>query len=214
MKIVGVSCSPRRGRTTAEALGACLDAAKAAVPDVETELLELAGLEIRGCLACGRCSKALECSQEDDFTRELLPVLRQEEAAGIVIGTPVYMGSMTSQCKAFLDRTVMLRRNGFLWRGKVGAVLAVGGVRNGGQELAIQGVQAAMLCHDMVLVGDGRPTAHFGAAMWSGAPGGIAGDEAGLETAMNLGRRVAEVARRLAGTKPAAEPPRFSGAET
>ncbi len=201
MKIIGVSCSPRRGRTTAEALSACLDAARAAVPAAETELLELAGLEIRGCLACGRCSNAPECSQEDDFTRELLPALRREEVAGIIIGTPVYMGSMTSQGKAFLDRTVALRRNGFLWRGKVGAALAVGGVRNGGQELTVQGVQAAMLCHDMVLVGDGRPTAHFGATMWSGAPGGIAGDEPGLATARNLGRRVAEIASQLAEKK-------------
>lgn len=201
MTIIGVSCSPRKGKTTAVALGACLDAAKAAVPAMATELLELAGLEVRGCMACGRCSKALECGQDDDFTGKLLPVLRRAEVMGIIVGTPVYLGSMTAQCKAFLDRTVMLRRNGFLWRSKVGAVLAVGGVRNGGQELTIQGVQAAMLCHDMVLVSDGRPTAHFGAAMWSGGPGGIAGDEAGLETARNLGRRVAEVARHLAGMK-------------
>ncbi len=201
MKIVGVSCSPRKGKTTAEALGVCLEFAQSAAPGVETELVELAGLEIRGCLACSRCSKALECSQEDDFTRTILPALRRPEVAGIIVGTPVYMGSMTSQCKAFLDRSVMLRRNGFLWRDKVGAVLAVGGVRNGGQEFTIQAVQAAMLCHDMVLVSDGQPTAHFGAALWSGGPGGIVGDGTGLETARNLGRRVAEAAQRLAGGK-------------
>ncbi len=201
MKIIGVSCSPRKGESTAQALGVCLGAAESAAPGMETQLLELAGLEVRGCVACGRCGKALECSQEDDFSREIAPALHQPEVAGIIVGTPVYMGSMTSQCKAFLDRTVMLRRNGFLWRGKVGAALAVGGVRNGGQELAIQAVQAAMLCHDMVVVSDGRPTAHFGAALWSGSPGGVAGDEAGLETARNLGRRVAEVAQRLAGGK-------------
>ena len=201
MKIIGVSCSPRKCKTTAEALRACLEAAEDVEPGMETELLELAGLEVRGCLACGRCSKALECSQEDDFSQEILPALHRPEVAGIIVGTPVYLGSMTSQCKAFLDRTVMLRRNGFLWRDKVGAVLAVGGVRNGGQELTIQGVQAAMLCHDMVVVGDGRPTAHFGAALWSGGPGGVVGDEIGLEPARNLGRRVAEVAQRLAGGK-------------
>ena len=205
MTIIGVSCSPRKGKTTAEALGACLVAAQAAVPGMETELLELAGLEVRGCLACGRCSKALECSQEDDFAKILIPVLAKPEVTGIIVGTPVYLGSMTSQCKAFLDRTVMLRRNGFLLRGKVGASLAVGGVRNGGQEITIQAMQAAMLCHDMVLVSDGRPTAHFGAALWSGGPGGIVGDEIGLETARNLGRRVAEVAQHLAGGKGGSE---------
>jgi multimeric flavodoxin WrbA len=201
MIIVGVSCSPRKGKTTAEALGVCLEAARAVAPEVKTELLELAGLDIRECLACGRCGKVLKCSQDDDFAGRVVPLLNRPEVGSIIVGTPVYLGSMTSQCKAFLDRSVMFRRNGFLWRNKVGAALAVGGVRSGGQELAIQAVQAAMLCHDMVVVGDGRPTAHFGAALWSGAPGGIAQDAAGLETATNLGRRVAEVALRLAGGK-------------
>jgi multimeric flavodoxin WrbA len=201
MKIIGISCSPRKGKTTAQALGVCLEAAQSAVPGVETELLELAGLEVRGCVACNRCGKALECSQDDDFAREIIPALRRPEIAGIIIGTPVYLGSMTSQCKAFLDRSVMFRRNGFLWRDKVGSVLAVGGVRNGGQELTVQAVQAAMLCHDMVVVGDGRPTAHFGAALWSGGPGGTVEDTVGLDTARNLGRRVAEVAQRLGRKK-------------
>jgi multimeric flavodoxin WrbA len=187
-------------------MGLCLESARAAVPSAETTLLELAGLEIRGCTACGRCREAFACSQEDDFTRTVLPTLGRPEVAGIIVGTPVYFGSMTSQCKAFLDRTAPLRRNGFRWRGLVGGVLAVGGVQNGGQQLAIHAVQAALLCHDMVVVSDGRPTAHFGAALWSGGKDGIAGDAAGRETARNLGRRVAEVARDLAAGRAGAPP--------
>jgi len=49
----------------------------------------------------------------------------------------------------------------------------------------------------MVCVSDGRPTAHFGAALWSGAQGGLAADKEGLETARNLGRRVAEMAKHV-----------------
>ncbi|MGB3195035.1 MAG: NAD(P)H-dependent oxidoreductase, partial [Phycisphaerae bacterium] len=45
-KILGVSCSPRPGKTTAAALKVCLEAAEAAGPKVETELVELAGLNI------------------------------------------------------------------------------------------------------------------------------------------------------------------------
>ena len=106
---------------------------------------------------------------------------------------------MTAQCKALLNRCVVFRRNGWLLRDKVGGVLAVGGVRNGGQELALQSVRAAMLCHDMVCVSDGKDSAHFGAAVFSGGPGGIEADEDGLKTARNLGRRVAELALRLSG---------------
>ena len=196
MKIVGISCSPRKGKSTKYALDVCLQAVKEMVPDIETMLIELSEMKMNGCVACGKCMKVLECSQEDDFTK-MIPVLSDPELAGLVVATPVYFGSMTSQCKAFLDRCVMFRRNGFLLRDKVGGVIAVGGVRNGGQELAIQAVQAAMLVQDMVVVSEGRPTSHYGATLWSGHPDGIEKDTFGLETARNLGKRVAEVAARM-----------------
>jgi len=59
-------------------------------------------------------------------------------------------------------------------------------------------VQAAMMCHDMICVSDGQPTAHFGATLFSGG-GGVQTDDFGLATARHLGRRVAEVARRMRG---------------
>jgi len=196
MKIVGISCSPRKGKSTKFALEICLQAVKETSPDIGTLLIELSEMKMNGCLACGKCMKVLECSQEDDFIK-MIPILSDSELAGLVVATPVYFGSMTSQCKAFLDRCVMFRRNGFLLRNKVGGVIAVGGVRNGGQELAIQSVQAAMLVQDMVVVSEGRPTSHYGATLWSGHPDGIEKDAFGLETARNLGKRVAEVAARM-----------------
>jgi multimeric flavodoxin WrbA len=196
MKIVGISGSPRKGKSTKYALEICLQAIKETAPDVEIMLIDLSELKVNGCVACGKCMKVLECSQEDDFVK-MIPILSDPALAGLVVATPVYLGSMTSQCKAFLDRCVMFRRNGFLLQNKVGGVIAVGGFRNGGQELAIQAVQAAMLVQDMVVVGDGRPSSHYGAALWSGHPDGIEKDVSGLETARNLGRRVAEVAARM-----------------
>jgi multimeric flavodoxin WrbA len=196
MKIVGISCSPRKGKSTKYTLDVCLQAVKETVPDVETMLIELSELKINGCLACGKCMKVLECSQEDDFPK-MIPILSDPELAGLVVATPVYFGSMTSQCKAFLDRCVMFRRNGFLLRNKVGGVIAVGGFRSGGQELTIQSVHAAMLVQDMVVVSEGRPTSHYGATLWSGHPDGIEKDTFGLETARNLGKRVAEVAVKM-----------------
>ncbi len=198
MKIVGISCSPRKGKSTFYALETCLQATKEADPKIETTLIELSGMKISGCIACGKCTKVLECSQEDDFPK-MIPILSDPELAGLVVATPVYFGSMTSQCKALLDRCVMFRRNGFLLRNKVGGVIAVGGARNGGQELAIQAVQAAMLVQDMVVVSEGQPTSHYGATLWSGHPDGIEKDTFGLETARSLGRRVAEVTAKIHG---------------
>jgi len=193
MKIVGISCSPRKGKSTKYALDICLQAVRENIPEAGTTLIELSEMKINGCVACGKCMKVLHCSQEDDFIK-MIPILSDPELAGLVVATPVYFGSMTSQCKAFLDRCVMFRRNGFLFRNKVGGVIAVGGFRNGGQELTIQAVQAAMLTQDMVVVSEGRPTSHYGATLWSGHPDGIEKDIFGLETARNLGKRVAEVA--------------------
>lgn len=198
MKIVGICCSPRKGKTTSYSLQACLSAVREAHPEADTELIELADMEIGGCIACGHCLKGLECSQQDDF-QKIIPMLSDETLAGLIFATPVYFGSMSSQCKAFLDRCVMFRRNGFLLRDKVGGVIAVGGFRNGGQETTIQAVQSAMLIQDMIVVGDGRPGAHFGGTMWSAHPDGIEKDDFGLNTVQNLGRRVAEVASKIYG---------------
>jgi multimeric flavodoxin WrbA len=196
MKIIGINCSPRKGQTTQKSLEACLKAVHNESSDIETDIIELADLNVHGCLGCGYCRKQLKCKQEDDFN-SLIPVLSDEEVAGIIIATPVYLGTMTSQCKAFLDRTVVLARNGSLLRNKVGGVLAVGGVRNGGQELTIQAVQAAMFCHDMVCVGGGTKAAHFGAALVSNEQKGIECDEIGIETARDIGRRVTGLAMLL-----------------
>ncbi|MCD6174369.1 MAG: flavodoxin family protein [Planctomycetes bacterium] len=196
MKIIGINCSPRKDQTTQKGLEICLEAVNKESNEIKTEIVELADLSVNGCLGCGYCRNHPECKQNDDFN-SLIPVLSDEEVAGIIIGTPVYLGMMTSQCKAFLDRTVVLSRNGSLLHNKVGAVLAVGGVRNGGQELTIQAVQAAMFCHDMVCVSGSTRAAHFGAALVSDEQKGIECDEIGIETAKDMGYRVANLAMLL-----------------
>lgn len=196
-RIVGVACSPRKGKTTAQSLQIALKAAKGVAPgEIEVELIELAGLKIPGELAAGI---PLEDGQRDDFPA-VAKKLSDPAVIAILVGTPVYFANMTSLCKAFLDRCGMFRKNSFALSGKVAGVVAVGGVRSGGQELAIQSVQAALFCHEMLIVGDGRPTGHFGARLWNDGNDDISKDEFGVKTAQNLGRHVAEVALRLKTT--------------
>jgi len=194
VKIIGVSCSPRKGKTTAAALSICLEAAKAVGPGVATELIELAGRDI------GVFDPANPKATQGGFA-DLIPVLSDPSVAGVIVGTPVYFGNMTSLCKAFLDHCMAFRQQKFALGGKVAGIVAVGAVRNGGQELAIQSVQAALLCQEMIIIGDGQPTAHFGATLVNDGKDSITSDEFGTSTARNLGRRIAEVALRLtAGT--------------
>ena len=67
------------------------------------------------------------------------------------MATPVYFGSVTAQVKTLFDRSVLLRRQGFQLKSKLGAGMAVGGSRNGGQEKTIQVVQDWMHIHGMPL---------------------------------------------------------------
>jgi multimeric flavodoxin WrbA len=190
VKIVAISCSPRPGKTTAAALKVALEAAAKAGANVETELIELAGLNI----------PAFDPAVADapsDFAK-VAAKLSDPAVGGIIVGTPVYFSNMSSLCKAFLDHCMALRKAKFALSGKVAGVLAVGGVRNGGQELTIAGVLAALMCQEMIVVGDGKPTAHSGATLVNTGDS-ISGDEFGLGTAVNLGRHVAEVALRMAG---------------
>ncbi len=196
IKIIAVCGSPRPGKSTAASLQVCLDAAKAVDPDgIEVELIELAGMKMNGSMAAGI---PLEPGQRDDFP-PLVPKLADPRVAGIIIGSPVYYGNMTSLTKAFLERCTVFRKD-YSLSGKVAGVLAVGGGRNGGQELTIQSIQAVLFCHEMLLVGDGRPTSHRGGTVWNSKEfkGDVTKDEIGMATVKNLGRRVAEVALRVA----------------
>jgi multimeric flavodoxin WrbA len=104
---------------------------------------------------------------------------------------------MSALCKAFLERIALLRKPKLLLADKPVGVLAVGAHRNGGQELVISEIQAAMLCHEVMLVG-GKPSAHQGATLWNAYNDDITKDEFGMDTARKLGIRVAEAALKLA----------------
>ncbi|HPC16105.1 MAG TPA: flavodoxin family protein [Candidatus Hydrogenedentes bacterium] len=187
-KIIGISCSPRKGKTTAAAVALCLKAAEEQDPGLATELIELADFSIPAQLAAGQ---PLREGEADDFPK-LVEKLGDPAVAGIIVGSPVYFGNMSALCKAFLDRCFAFRKDGFKLRNKVVGVLAVGSTRNGGQELTIRSIQTALMCQDMVVVGDGQPSARVGATFWS-QNDSIEGDDFGKDTAKNLGRRVAEL---------------------
>lgn len=189
VKILGVSCSPRRGKTTATAVKAALDAAGAVDRRIKTELLDLGGLQIAG--HPGPAPQAA-----DDFER-ILPKLKDPDLAGIIIGSPSYFRSMSALCKAFLERLAVLRKPILLLADKPVGALAVGAFRNGGQELVIEQIQTAMLCHQTAVLG-GKPPAFQGATLWNNADDDITKDELGMNTARQLGIRVAEATLRLA----------------
>jgi len=192
VKIVGVSCSPRKGKTTATSVQVALDAAKEVDPRIEVELIDLGGKNIAGWSGGAKPDEGQEVM--DDF-QLILPSLKTPNLGGIIIGSPSYFRSMSSLCKAFLERLAVLRSPKLLLADKAVGILAVGAYRNGGQELVISQIQAAMLCHEVILVG-GKPKAHQGATLWNAYNDDIMKDEFGIATAKQLGIRVAEAVLR------------------
>ena len=71
---------------------------------------------------------------------------------------------VSQSMKAIVDRTVLLRTGGgFELTGKVGAGIACGGFRNGGQELTLQSMHTFFLQQDMFAIADGPRYSHSGA---------------------------------------------------
>ncbi|HNY80552.1 MAG: hypothetical protein RBS72_19570 [Sedimentisphaerales bacterium] len=58
IRIVGVSCSPRKGKTTATAIQVALDAARTVDPRIRVELIDLGGLQIAGSLGGATSAEA------------------------------------------------------------------------------------------------------------------------------------------------------------
>lgn len=170
MKITGISGSPNAGGNNEKLIDHALNIAKE--KGFKTEKILLSKLKVLPCNDCGTCRKEMFCPIDDDMAgiNEIL-----EASDAIIVSSPVYFGSMTAQVKALFDRSIPLRRNGFLLKGKVGGAIAVGGSRNGGQELTIQAIHSWMHVHGMIVVGD---MSHFGGI----ALKPVDSDEVGLKT--------------------------------
>ena len=186
LKILGIACSPRKGMTTAKAVQTALDAAKSVDARIAVELIDLGGLSIAGW------SPKLP---KDDFDA-ILPKLKDPQLGGLIFGSPAYFRSLSSLCKAFIERCMPLREGVMVLGDKPVGALAVGGGRNGGQELVVQQILTAMLSYGMVPVG-GKSPAMLGGTLWS-TKDDVSQDEPGLQSAKLLGTHVAEVALRLA----------------
>jgi NAD(P)H dehydrogenase (quinone) len=110
-------------------------------------------------------------------------------ADGLIVGSPVYFGSMAAQLKLIMDEFVGVRKK---MENKVGAVFSTAGDASGGKETTMMSIIQALLIYGMIIVGDPMTaTGHYGTAC-VGAP-----DATALENGQRLGRRVAELVERL-----------------
>lgn len=191
VKIIGIVGSPRNEGNTNNLVKEALKSAKEFGAD--TEIINLGSADIEPCIACDICKATGECAIYDDMPGILTKLIKSQ---GIIIGSPVYFGNVTAQLKMLMDRSRPLRMD-FKLKNKVGGAISVGGSRNGGQETTIRAIHEFMLIHDIIIVGDGAPLAHYGGTGVGGSKEDDQSDEIGLETSRNLGRRVADLAAKL-----------------
>ena len=99
MKVLLINGSPHSHGCTATALN---EVAKTLNENgVETELIQVGHLDVRGCIACGQCRKLGHCVF-NDIVCEVGEKFK--EADGIVVGSPVYYASANGTLTSFLDR--------------------------------------------------------------------------------------------------------------
>jgi len=111
------------------------------------------------------------------------------DSAGIIAGSPVYFGAMAYDLKRVFDEFVVIRKK---MENKVGAAFATSGDPSGGKETTIISIIQCLLIYGMIIVGDPMDaTGHYGVAC-VGAP-----DEKISENGRKLGRRVAELCKKL-----------------
>ena len=104
MTVIGINGSPRKKWNTATLMAKALEGA--AARGAKTELVHLYDLEYKGCSSCFACKTRGgkyygRCGLNDGLTQTLK---RIAEADALLLGSPVYFGSVTGEMRSFLER--------------------------------------------------------------------------------------------------------------
>jgi multimeric flavodoxin WrbA len=190
MKVLAINGSARKDGNTAIMLWAAL--AEIEAEGIETELVQLHGKVIQGCIACMKCweKKDGHCAAKKDMLNEIVD--KMAAADGMLIGSPTYFANVSSNIKSIIDRAGMVAlANDYLLARKVGA--AVVAVRRGGAIHVFNSINHFYFINQMVVPGSSYWNLGHGLE-----PGDVAKDDEGMLTMKNLGKNMAWVMKKLA----------------
>jgi len=189
MKVVAFNGSARKDGNTAILVSTVFKELKKA--GIETELVQLSGKKIRGCIACGKCyeNKDKRCVVTNDILNECIE--KMMEADGIILASPTYFTDVSSEMKALIDRAgYVARANDHMFRHKVGA--AVVAARRAGAIHTFDTLNHFFLISQMVVPGSSYWNIGMGLA-----PGDVKKDKEGLATMKTLGTNMAWLMKKL-----------------
>lgn len=189
MKVVAFNGSPRVNGNTAQSLKIVL--AELANEGIETELVQLGGRKVFGCLACGKCREIKDnrCVRKDDEMNFFIQ--KMEEADGIIIGSPTYFSNVSTEVKALIDRCGYVSRSngGVMLRGKVAT--AVVSARRAGATFTYSAINFFFGIAEMVIC-----SSNYWNMTLSRDEGDVQKDAEAINTFQLLGKNMAKLLKQ------------------
>ena len=189
MKVVAFSGSARKDGNTAILVNHVFRELES--EGIKTELFQLSGKKIRGCIACFKCmeKKNKRCAVEKDVVNDCIEMMLG--ADGIILASPTYFSDVTSEMKALMDRCGMVSRaNGDMLKRKVGAAVAVH--RRGGAIHSFDTMNHFFFIGQMIVPGSSYWNFGVGREI-----GEVEKDEEGIQTMKQLGQNMAWLLKKL-----------------
>ncbi len=189
MKVVAFNGSARKDGNTASMIRVVLKELEK--EGIETELVQLSGQKIRGCIACYKCkeNKDQRCAVDDDVINSCIE--KMLHAHGIILGSPTYFANVSTEMKALIDRAGMVARvNGDMFKRKVGA--AVVAARRGGAIHVFNSINHFFFIGQMIVPGSFYWNMGYGLQK-----GEVEKDQEGMKTMEVLGQNMAWLLKRL-----------------
>jgi multimeric flavodoxin WrbA len=191
MKVVAFSGSARKNGNTAILVNHVFGELEK--EGIKTELFQLAGKKIRGCIACYKCMKNKDqrCSVKSDVVNDCIAMML--EADGIILASPTYFSDVSSEMKALIDRAGLVSKaNDDMLKRKVGAAVVVH--RRGGAIHSFDTINHFFFIGQMIVPGS---------SYWNFAVGSEIGevekDEEGIQTMKQLGQNMAWLLKKIHG---------------
>jgi multimeric flavodoxin WrbA len=191
MKVVAFNGSPNKEGNTRILINLVL--AELTKEGIETEVVQIGGKKIKGCIACFKCmqNRDRRCAVDNDILNEC--VGKMVEADGILLGSPTYFTDVTAEMKALIDRAGLVgTANGGMYKRKVGA--AVVAVRRAGSTHAFDTMNHLFTYSQMIVPGSSYWNVGIGMM-----PGEVEKDAEGVQTMQVLGQNMAWLLKKLQG---------------
>ncbi|KGK88684.1 FMN reductase [Desulfosporosinus sp. HMP52] len=190
MKVIAFNGSPRVKGNTSQSIQIVLDELEK--EGIETEMIQLGGRKVFGCLACGKCreTKDNRCARKDDDMNTFIQKI--EEADGIIIGSPTYFSNVSTEVKALIDRCgyVSKSNGGALLKGKVGT--SVVAARRAGATFTYSAINFFFGIAEMIIC-----SSNYWNLTLSRDPGDVQNDNEGIQTFQTLGQNMAKLLKQV-----------------